>query len=76
MNHDQIALGVFDGKDLERYPAGIVSKNEDAIGLRRVFRWWLAERQPAMLNDVADPRIADAMLARRIKNPRRQLATP
>jgi len=76
VNHDQIAVGVFDGKDLERYAGGIVSKNEDAIGLRRVVGRWLAERQPALLNDEADPRIADAMLACRIKNPGRQLATP
>jgi hypothetical protein len=76
VNHDQIAIGVFDGEDLERYAGGIVSKNEDAIGLGRVVGRRLAERQPAMLNDVADPGIADAMFARCIKNPGRQLATP
>ena len=76
MNHDQIAIGVFDGKDLERYTGRIVSKNEDAIGLRRVVGRRLAEHQPAMLNDVTDPGIADVMLVRRIKNPGRQLGTP
>jgi hypothetical protein len=76
VNHDQIAIGVFDGKDLERYARGIIAKNEDAIGLRRVVGRRLAEHQPAMLNDVTDPGIADAMLVRRIKNPGRQLATP
>lgn len=76
MNHDQVTVGIFDGKDLERYARGIVSKNEDAIGLRRVVGRWLAEREPAMLNDEADPGIADAMLARRIADPDRQLATP
>jgi hypothetical protein len=76
VNHDQIAVGVFDGKDLKRCPAGIVSKNEDAIRLRRVVRWRLAERQPAMLNDVADPGIADAMLASSINNADCQAGAP
>lgn len=76
MEHDKISLGVLDREDLKWNAAGVVTKDENAIGLGRIDRRWLTECKPAMFDDVANPRIDDPVLARRIKNPDRQLATP
>jgi hypothetical protein len=62
VDHHQHIFSLY-SNNLDGHPGGIITDKEKPIGLG-VVRCWMQEPQAAVLDDVADALVADAVLVR------------